>query len=45
MSYDTATEWSHHITVMVTRSCDVEKVVEDFETDNIIQHGKSILAL
>ena len=45
MSHDTVTEWSHHVTVIVTRSCDAEKVVKDSRTDDIIQHDKSILAL
>ena len=31
--------------VTVTRSCDAEKVVEGSRTNNIIQYGKSILAL
>jgi len=39
------TGWLHHITVMVTRSCDAEKIIEDSGTDNIIQYNKSILAL
>ena len=34
-----------HVTVMVTRSCDVGKVIEGSKTDDIIQHSKSILAL
>ena len=42
---DTVTGWSHHVTVTVTRSCNTEKVVEGSEIDNIIQHGKSMLAL
>ena len=42
---DTVTGWSHYVTVMVTRSCNIEKVVEDSEIDDIIQHGKSMLAL
>ena len=45
MSHSTVTVWSHHIMVMVTRSCDAEKVVKDSRIDNIIQYGKSILAL
>jgi len=39
------TWWSHHITVIVTRSCNAEKIIEDSETNNIIQYGKSMLAL
>ena len=34
-----------HVTVMVTRSCDVDKVIEGSKTDDIIQYSKSILAL
>jgi len=45
MLYGTVTAWSHHVTVMVMRSCDAEKVVEDSGTNNIIQYGKSMLAL
>jgi len=36
MSHNTVTEWSHHVMVTITRSCDEEKVIEAFETDNII---------
>jgi len=45
MSHGTVTEQSHHVMVMVTRSYDVEKVIKDSGTDNIIQYDKSILAL
>jgi len=45
MSHDTVTEWSHHVTVIVTRSCDAEKVVKDSRTDDIIQHDKSIFVV
>ena len=45
MLHGTVTAWSHHVTVMVMRSCDAEKVVEDSGTNNIIQHDKSMLAL
>ena len=43
--YDIATGWSHHVTATVIRSCNTEKVMEDFGTNNIIQYGKSMLAL
>jgi len=33
------------ITVTVTRSCNTEKIIEGSEIDDIIQHGKSMLAL
>jgi len=36
MSHGTVTGWSHHVMVMVTRSCDAEKVIEDSGTDDII---------
>jgi len=39
------TWWSHHITVMVTRLYDIEKIIEDSRTDDIIQYDKSMLAL
>jgi len=45
MSHDTVTGSSHHVTVIVTISCDTEKVVKGSRTDDIIQHDKSILAL
>jgi len=45
MSHSTATEWSHHVTVTVTRLCDTEKVIEGSKTDNIIQYSKSMLVL
>ena len=39
MSHVTITGWSHHVMVMVTRSCNVEKVIKDSRTDNIIQYN------
>jgi len=45
MSHDTVTVWSHNITVTVTRSYDTKKVIENFGTNNIIQHSKDILVL
>jgi len=35
----------HYVTVTVTISCDTEKVIEGSGTNDIIQYGKSILAL
>jgi len=35
MEYDVI-GWSYHVTVMITRSCDIEKVIEGSGTDNII---------
>ena len=45
MSHGTITVWSNHVIVMVTRSCNAEKIIEGSETDDIIQYSKSILAL
>jgi len=45
MSHGTVTVWSYHVMVMVTRSCDAKKVIEDSRTDDIIQYDKSMLAL
>ena len=36
MSHDTATGWSHHVTVTVTRSYNTEKIIEGSGTDDII---------
>ena len=33
------------ITGLVTQSHDIEKVIEDSEADDVIQHGYNILAL
>jgi len=39
------TEWSHHVMVIVTRSCDAEKIIKGSGIDDIIQYGKNMLVL
>jgi len=34
-----------YVTVTVTQSGNIEKVIENLETENIIQHGNNMLAL
>jgi len=34
-----------YITVIVTQSGDIEKIIENLEIDNVIQHGNNMLAL
>ena len=39
------TEWSHHVIVIITRSCDADKIIEDSGINNIIQYSKNMLVL
>ena len=34
-----------YITVIVTQSGNIEKIIENLETDNVIQRGNNMLAL
>jgi len=34
-----------HVTIMVTKLCDMEKDIEGYRTNDIIQHSNSMLVL